>query len=467
MTTHLGPPMNAVVQPLHSLAARVSSALQFGGRKLDGLEMMKACLSSCARKRTLSTTTYNWRTADGTEINSDTFMKQLRHLKQLPLDEVHSIFNGIFETQFQHALDRHQQKTPKPERPPLVAAFDFHEQPVDVNMHSNSPLRKFVHQRPKPDKYGNKKGKQYVLRYITCSLVSPFHHVLGIYLITPLDAERAWYHLTYMAARFHREFGVVRYLMDREFYNLDVISWFESSEAEGIEYLMPVPETPGVKDALGEAELDLSVFKGTYLEYILDRPYTLKSTKGNTDLTLNMVAKRSFLEHQRKLQFEYDGRSAKVKPFDEDHILIAFATNITEPLSYKQIERIYVKRWGIENGYREAERFMPPTPTRSIHVRIFWFALSCMVENVWTVACWREKITIYQFQDVVLEYCDLREREIHELLELVRQGGRNFESLYQFALRKDAELARQGQFGASQRERRERLERLERVRRRR
>jgi hypothetical protein len=403
---HTGPLVQRIAPPVYSLLDELCEIPGIGGGiYLEADQVLKACLLACAEKATLKDVTVGWETPDGRSFHNDAFNKRLSGLRQMPLVDLDRMFQRTFGRQAQDVLMKHEAEE-------LLAAIDYHEREVYLKNVEKSPLAPVVVGRAKADKYGKKKKKTHVLRFLTVSIVRPFHRVVAARFVGQLDDGPAA--LADMVNHLS-EFGIRQYLMDRGFYSYDVLRFFERSDCQ---YLMPVPETDGIKPILSSVELDLSEFEGTYLEFISEREYTLVSGEGRTlPLSLDLVVKKRYMEHLRGQHFSSRSRDRRMDRYFKDPKLIAFATNITGPITAKMINELYKDRWLIETGYRTIDHLVPRSPTKSLKMRVFWFYLACALDNIWEKVRREMSCTEYMFRKALARLCELSDRAGYELVK--------------------------------------------------
>jgi hypothetical protein len=409
-----------IAEPVYSVVEQLTDNVSGlgGGHKLDAFLLLDGCLLACVENAALYTVTDGWETPVGS-LHPTSFNKHTQAIKDLERDQLHRAFQHIFDNQLRRALMTQKHKGR------LVAALDFHEQQVYIKDIDRSPLARFVVGRT-----SNKK-KIWVLRFLTCSLVLPFHHVAAVSFVGPLDSKIDT--LSRIVEHLSSTFGINHYLLDRGFYDHEVVGFFERSDHK-YQYMMPVPQDDKIKVTLKECELDLSAFDGEYREVILNRPYILKEgTKEAVELTLNMITSKAFLHHlkrEREMAFRHESYH---KPFT-DLKLIAFATNFKEPITAKLINKIYQRRWRIETGYRMIEGLMVKTSTTNIMMRIFWFSLACALENIWE---WLKRTgkgqRLYHFRKAVVHLCNLPDREVCNMIGEEAYREREFNSFHRWA----------------------------------
>jgi hypothetical protein len=397
-----------IAEPVYSIVEQLTDNVPGlgGGIQVDAFLLLKGCILACVENAALYPVTEGWETSEGT-LHPTTFNKHTRAIKELAPDQLHRAFQPILDNQLRRALMT-QKNTGR-----LIAALDFHEQQVYIKNIEKSPLSRFVIGRTL------KKKKIWVLRFLTCSLVLPFHHVAAVRFVGPLDSKIET--LSRIVEHLGSTFGIRHFLLDRGFFDHEVIGFFERARSHvsgepSYRYLMPVPENEKVGSRLKEGELDLSAF-GKYGDVILDRPYTLKEgTKHAVELTLNMIVSKSYLHHldrENKMAFRHERYQ---KPYKGSK-LIAFVTNFDEPITAKLVNKTYQRRWRIETGYRMIEGLMVKTSTTSIMMRIFWFSLACTLENIWE---WLKRTgkgaKLFHFKKGVIHLIDLPDKEVCNMI---------------------------------------------------
>lgn len=144
-------------------------------------------------------------------------------------------------------------------------------------------------------------------------------------------------------------------LFDREFFSAENISGLNGL---GINYLMPCRNTHGVVESLRRFAAD-------------PRRDTLPCTLAGSGATApyNMVV----VERRR--------RDPKKTPTAPENRYIGFATN----MPWVDVI-VYAVRWGIESGYARVEAMRAKTRSRRPGARLFCFAYSLMVFNMWVMA---------------------------------------------------------------------------------
>jgi hypothetical protein len=417
---HIGPLTQRIAEPVYSIVEQLTDKVPGlgGGDKLDAFLLLKGCLLACVEKAALYTVTDGWETPVGS-LHPTSFNKHTQAIKDLEPDQLHRAFQPIFDNQLRRVLMTQKHKGR------LVAALDFHEQQVYIKKIEKSPLARFVIGRMVDEK------KIWVLRFLTCSLVLPFHHVAAVRFVGPLDSKIDT--ISKMVEHISSIFGIHHYLLDRGFFDHEVTGFFERSNHR-FQYMMPVPRDKKIKAMLMECEPDLSTFDGEYMEAIFDRPYVLKEgTEKEVKLTLHMIVSKKFLHHlkrERELAFRH---RCYHRPFT-DPKMIAFTTNFEEPITAKLINRTYRRRWRIETGYRMIEDLMVKTSTTNIRMRIFWFSLACALENIWE---WLRRTgkseRLYHFRKAVVYLCNLSDGEVCNMIGEEARHERDSQSFHRWA----------------------------------
>jgi IS4 transposase len=395
-----GPLAQRIAQPVYSIVEHLTGSIPDlgGGHKLDSFQFLQACLLACVENANLYSVTRRRETLEGV-IHPDTYVKHSRGIKSVRPTDLNDHFQNLFDRQVKEVLGS------RPDEEPL-AALDYHEQVVYIKSIEKSPLRRYVVGRVV------KGQKVWVLQFLTCSLVLPHHHVASIRFVSPI--ENGAEVLSKMVDHLRRSIGIRRYLLDRGFFSREVIEFFESSD---LLYLMPVPKSPRVKPLLEEGDLELSLFEGSYDDFITARDLTLRPTpKHEVKLKVYFITSKAYLQHLRTTERMSFRDKRYLKAFNDNKV-IGFATNFTKDLSAKVINRMYKKRWRIETGYRMIEDLMPCTSTSNISMRVFWFSLACALENVWEdLRRTGERETMYDFRKAVAYLCDLTDKEIFDLI---------------------------------------------------
>ena len=158
--------------------------------------------------------------------------------------------------------------------------------------------------------------------------------------------------------------GVRLVMLDREFFSAGCVG---ALNASGVSYLMPCPNTPGVKQAI--------------------REYAAGGRAAVSDMVVarddGTGARHAMTITRRKKKRKDDGRGIMDDPLRPEEEYIAFATNDPglDPDEYEA-------RWGIESGYASLERIRARTCSRDPVFRQFCFLYTIMVYNAWTLARW-------------------------------------------------------------------------------
>ena len=153
-------------------------------------------------------------------------------------------------------------------------------------------------------------------------------------------------------------------LLDRGFYSVSVMA---ALKRLGIWFIIPVPQRPPIKRAIGEykARKRARVSK-----------YTVTAGNGGTlTHTLIIIEKREIAKKGKD--------KGKLRA-----VYLVYATNMPVGLARKAIKEIpaaYKKRWAIETGYRVVEKIRARTKSNCTQARIFLFFFTMTVNNVWAL----------------------------------------------------------------------------------
>jgi hypothetical protein len=153
-------------------------------------------------------------------------------------------------------------------------------------------------------------------------------------------------------------------LLDREFFSCKVINQLKRLRQP---FLTPCRLTKGIKQALAEH------IQGR--RPVISR-YVMKEGGSQDESSFTLVI------------FPKAGCDEKSEP-DPLKRFIPFATNLPMDKVLWNISRLpkdYRKRWGIERGYVEVERFRARTTSRSHTLRLFYFFYALILCNAWLLA---------------------------------------------------------------------------------
>jgi putative transposase len=152
-------------------------------------------------------------------------------------------------------------------------------------------------------------------------------------------------------------------LLDREFFSCKVINGLGKLRQP---FLMPVKLTKGIKKALTE-----------YIQGkrpMISRYVMQEGREDESSFTLVIFPKA--------------GCDEKSEP-DPIKRLIPFATNLPVGKilwNVSMLPKDYRKRWGIERGYVEVERFRARTTSRNHTLRLLYFFYALILYNAWLLA---------------------------------------------------------------------------------
>ena len=139
-------------------------------------------------------------------------------------------------------------------------------------------------------------------------------------------------------------------------------------------FLMPARKTEGIKQALAE-------HIGNKRKVV--PKYTFRTQKDKFECMLVIVMK--------------DNPKPDDDPIDR---YIAFVTNtkLTNVKSIlKRIPKTYCKRWEIETGFRVRNSIKPYTCSKNPSIRIFFYAVTLSLYNLWLIASSRRHLRMYLF----------------------------------------------------------------------
>lgn len=147
---------------------------------------------------------------------------------------------------------------------------------------------------------------------------------------------------------------------DAEFAACDVVA---ACEEYGVEYLIPKPKTPTVKQFINRMDHDIGV-KDEYAMY-----GHVRGQPTNTRVETTLVAVPSTRDEDKTVPFITN------KDVD-DEIQLDRDDTLSEVNKYK-------KRWGIENSYRSLKDFLAWTTSKEYPVRLFHFGFAIVMYNCW------------------------------------------------------------------------------------
>ncbi len=153
-------------------------------------------------------------------------------------------------------------------------------------------------------------------------------------------------------------------LLDRGFFSAGVVGELSGS---GHRFIMPASRTAGIKRAVGEHA------RG---ERAAVSPHALtpQDRKASEPFTLVIVPKKE----------GEDGWDSG----DAQERYLAYATNADAGRAVRaaDVPDEYRKRWGIETGYRDAEKARPRTTSPDASVRTFLFFMALVMYNLWMMS---------------------------------------------------------------------------------
>lgn len=158
----------------------------------------------------------------------------------------------------------------------------------------------------------------------------------------------------------HKSFCIKCLLLDRAFYNTDVIGYLQSAR---IPFLMPVSHrgrAPKKRARSCSTRRFLSWRKSGWSKH------TMQSNNGRK-ATFNICVSGRYFQHQGK-------RRRKV---------MVFAYWGFRPGSPRWVRETYRKRFGIETSYRQMNAARIRTSTRDPHRRLLFVGIALLLRNLW------------------------------------------------------------------------------------
>ncbi|HEY1407950.1 MAG TPA: hypothetical protein VF434_03365 [Promineifilum sp.] len=154
-------------------------------------------------------------------------------------------------------------------------------------------------------------------------------------------------------------------LLDRQFYNLDVVQFLQSHR---VPFLMPVVHR-------GRRAKDPSKAKGTQQFLTWTRSgrcqYTMRNNRRTAEVTILVAVDEPAKKKHRR-------RKSKVRR----RVLVFAAWGFDVP-SPAWARETYRKRFGIETSYRQAQQAQAWTTSRSCKLRLLLFGLALLLRNAW------------------------------------------------------------------------------------
>jgi hypothetical protein len=187
------------------------------------------------------------------------------------------------------------------------------------------------------------------------------------------------------------KFLVFKIISGKKEYIVDVIQLFDGSMTEAT--ITALEELRKIYD------IDLVVMDGEFhstrlLNYLTD------------DAMIDYICRRPSCEALDNLDLKYGNgyrysellplMEEKQSPFDVDYVIYKFegrknkkgeskdfylASNMQ--ISGKKIRKLFKHRWRIETCFREANRVKIKTSTKNSLLRVFFYAISCAIYNIW------------------------------------------------------------------------------------
>jgi hypothetical protein len=189
-------------------------------------------------------------------------------------------------------------------------------------------------------------GSSKVYRFATVAIVDRgFKFTLGCIPVTGDDRPEETVRVLLEIARGMVDVDLV--LMDRGYYNVDVLNMIE---AMGLDYLVHVKKCPSTRRLFLESK-NLGTWQASY---------TVNRTIRKRRKTIRLF----FKEHPK---YEYMVLTSN-KPVNDKEVFLFFET--------------YRKRWGIENSYREKNEFKIKTSTTRHALRCLLYGLSHLFVNL-------------------------------------------------------------------------------------
>lgn len=229
--------------------------------------------------------------------------------------------------------------------------------------------------------YGRAQGIERQLRYGKPKRgATKFHAFASLYVVHrgerfTLAVTFVWRHDT-LPAVLARLIGTVRkrgilprfLLLDREFYNLDVVRFLQRHR---VPFLMPVAHR-------GRRAKDPSKAKGTQQFLVWTRSgrceYTMRNNRRTAQVTILVAVDKP----ARK-----KGRRGKGKQGKRGRRVLVFATWGFQVSSPAWARETYRRRFGIETSYRQAHQAQAWTTSRSCKLRLLLFGLALLLRNAW------------------------------------------------------------------------------------
>jgi putative transposase len=154
-------------------------------------------------------------------------------------------------------------------------------------------------------------------------------------------------------------------LLDREFYNLDVVQFLQSHR---VPFLMPVVHR-------GRRAKDPAKAKGTQQFLTWKRsgrcPYTMRNNQRTAVVTILVAVDEPAKKKRRR---------GKAKRGRRVLVFAAWGFHVPSPAWARET---YRRRFGIETSYRQAQQAQAWTTSRSCKLRLLLFGLALLLRNAW------------------------------------------------------------------------------------
>ncbi len=215
--------------------------------------------------------------------------------------------------------------------------------------------------------HGVTKGKKapYFETYCTVQCIAGGRRfILGILPFAPLDSNEDVVKRLLDTCKMHC-IQIKTLMMDREFFSTAIINLMKSL---GITYMVPCVNHPSVIAGIRE-------YSDKQRDRVSDAVLT---SAGRTTADYSLIIterKRKSRKKSRKKDGEDDGNLLPENKY------IGFATNDPDI----DVDG-YVRRWGIENGYKMIESMRIKTRSKSHGVRVMYFMMTAVLYNAWVCA---------------------------------------------------------------------------------
>ena len=248
-----------------------------------------------------------------------------RRLREASAEDLVEAFTPCLEEAFREAKGRRLLQTPK------RVAIDIHEKP-------------FYGEAEGTVKGRAKQGTTTFWAYISLDIVQEGCRV-NLAALPLTDKKEAASLVEALLAYALKWIRITVVLLDRFFYRADVI---KAAEGLGLDWLMAARTSKRMRRMAEEARVNKDpCFR-----------YTMNPGKENE------ACFYVFTVPSEKGGYHYFASSREAR--------------------YLQYwAKVYRRRWGIETGYRVKKGFLAWTTVRSLHVRLFLFIVSVLLQNIW------------------------------------------------------------------------------------